>query len=130
MRDALCPPPGACPKLWRTYEYEWSIGEVWRASDWVERSIFIGLALMLVYTVFVVARFFRRYYSVRRVFVPDSTGPSQQSQESFVVDLSRGVATLKSIASAAPFLGLAGTCYGILGGFYGLAGEHMLESDR
>lgn len=37
--------------------------------------------------------------------------------ENLIAELSRGVATLKSIAAAAPFLGLAGTCYGILAVF-------------
>jgi hypothetical protein len=35
-------------------------------------------------------------------------------QKVLLADLSRGVGTLKAIASAAPFLGLAGTSYGIL----------------
>ena len=119
----ILPPPGACPKLWRTYGYEWSIGGIWRGSDGVERLIFIGLAFMLVYTVLVTGRFFRRYYFARREFcarLADSTPESQRIRKNLVAELSRGVGTLKSIAAAAPFLGLAGTCYGILGGFYGL----------
>jgi hypothetical protein len=62
---------------------------------------------MLVYTFFVTARFFSRYCF----------------QKILVVELRSGVETLKSIAAAAPFLGLAGTCYGILGGFHGIAME-------
>jgi len=108
--------------LWRTYGYDSSIEYIWRSSDLVERLIFIALALMLVYTVFVVIRFFNCYYSWResRALLSDSTGTSQTGQKRLVADLSRGVGTLKAIASAAPFLGLAGTCYGILGGFHGL----------
>jgi hypothetical protein len=112
-----------CPKLWLTYGHEWSIGYIWRWSDWVERSILIGLALMLGYTVFVVVRFFRRYYLARREsgsLFPDPMRVSQPGYKGLVAELSRGLATLKSIASAAPFLGLAGTCYGMLEGFYGL----------
>ena len=78
---------------------------------------------MLGYTVFVVVRFFRRYYLARRdsgSFFPDPMRVSQPGYKSLVAELSRGLATLKSIASAAPFLGLAGTCYGMLEGFYGL----------
>jgi hypothetical protein len=84
-------------------------------------SFFIALALMLVYTVFVTARFFRRYFSARRKcrsFESGATPASQRNQKNLIAELSRGVATLKSIASAAPFLGLAGTCYGILAAFY------------
>jgi hypothetical protein len=90
---------------------------MWRASDLVECLIFIGLALLLAYTVFVTVRFFRRYFLGRRkpfVLFADCTPSSEQSRKNFVADLSRGVGTLQSIAFAAPFLGLAGTYYGIL----------------
>jgi biopolymer transport protein ExbB len=112
---------GACPNLWRTYGYDSSIEYIWRSSDLVERLIFVALALMLVYTVFVVTRFFRCYYSVQReslALLTDSTGTSQTRQKRLASALSRGVGTLKAMASAAPFLGLAGTCYGIVGGFH------------
>jgi hypothetical protein len=105
------------------YEYEWSIGDIWRWSDWVERSIFVALALMLGYTAFVVVRFSRRYYLAHRescALFPDSIGASQPGHKRLVAELSRGVGTLRAIAAAAPFLGLAGTCYGMLEGFYGL----------
>lgn len=103
--------------MWRAYGYELSVGYIWRWSDWVERSIFIVLALMLCYNVFIVSRFFHRYYLARReslAHAPDSGRASQLSRTRAVVDLSRGLPTVKSIASAAPFLGLAGACYGIL----------------
>jgi biopolymer transport protein ExbD len=109
--------PGVRPDLRQTDGYESSIEEMWRVSDWMECLIFIGLALMLVYTVFVAARFFRRYFSARREFCSlESSGApaSQRNQKNLIAELSRGVATLKSIASTAPFLGLAGTCYGML----------------
>jgi biopolymer transport protein ExbB/TolQ/biopolymer transport protein ExbD len=100
---------------------------VWRSSDWVERGIFIALALMLAYTVFVLLRFSRRYYLARgesRAFEPDSWRAVQRSQRTLVADLSRGLRPLKAIASAAPFLGLAGTSYWILGGlFFGYSGS-------
>ncbi len=89
---------------------------MWRVSDLVECLIFIGLALMLGYAAFVVARFSRRYYLARResgALFPDSLPASQPGNERLLAELSRGVGTLKSIAAAAPFLGLAGTCYGI-----------------
>lgn len=107
---------------------------MWRASDLVECLIFVGLALMLAYTAFVTVRFFRRYLLGRRtafVLFADCTPSSEQSKKNLVADLSRGVGTLQSIALAAPFLGLAGTYYGILclfargyafGGYVGLIG--------
>lgn len=90
---------------------------MWRVSDLVECLIFIGLALMLAYTAFVAIRFSLRYYPACRKFrglLSESTVGSQTSRKVLVADLSRGVGTLKAIASAAPFLGLAGTSYGIL----------------
>jgi len=47
----------------------------------------------------------------------------QRSQRNLAADLSLGVGTLKSIASTAPFLGLAGTCFGILSAFRGTGME-------
>jgi biopolymer transport protein ExbD len=117
------PTPGECLNLWQNYGYELSIGEIWGGSDGVERLIFIALALMLGYTVFVVVRFSPRYLLSRREFLADSTPAAQRDKKNFVADLSRGVGTLRSIAAAAPFLGLAGTCYGILSGFHGMAME-------
>lgn len=90
---------------------------MWRASDLVECLIFIGLALMLAYTVFVSIRFSLRYYSACRKFrdlLSESTVGVQTGQKALIADLSRGVGKLKAIASAAPFLALAGTIYGIL----------------
>lgn len=78
---------------------------------------------MLGYTAFVVVRFSRRYYLARResrAFLAGSIRSPEQGHKSLVAELGRGVGTLKAIASAAPFLGLAGTSYGVLAGFYRL----------
>jgi biopolymer transport protein ExbD len=90
---------------------------IWASPDWFERLILIVLGLLLAYTVFVFTRFFYRYCSARRQsreFVPDSTHAFRRNQKGIIAELSHGAETLKSIASTAPFLGLAGTCYGIL----------------
>jgi biopolymer transport protein ExbD len=100
--------------LWPTHGYREIIAEMWRVSDAVECLIFASLALMLVYTVFVTARFFRRYFVVRRESRSDFALSSQRNQKNLIAELNRGVGTLKVIASYAPFLGLAGTCYGTL----------------
>jgi biopolymer transport protein ExbB/TolQ/biopolymer transport protein ExbD len=100
-----------------TYGYKQVIAEMWRASDLIECLIFLALALMLVYTLFVTARFFRRYFLARRksfFYGSGATAESQQSKKNFIAELSCGVGTLKAIAAYAPFLGLAGTAYGIL----------------
>ena len=96
---------------------------MWRVSDlWVEWLIFVLLFFMLAYTVLVTARFFRRYVSAHRKSSAAELGsapPSQRCDKNLVVRTSwRAVENLKSIASAAPFLGLAGTCYGILAMFF------------
>src|SRR5690242_6499136 len=108
--------PGACLNSFRTDACVWSIAYVWHSSDSVERFFFIALAVMLAYIVFVPMRFSRRYYLVRResrTFLGDSLCAVQRSQRTFLADLSRGLGTVKAIASAAPFLGLAATSYWI-----------------
>jgi hypothetical protein len=99
--------------LKQTCGYESTIAAMWRVSDLVECLIFISLALMLVYTVFVTARFFRLY------FLTASAPDSQRSTKNLVAELSRGLGTLKAISSSAPFLGLAGSSYVILALFCG-----------
>jgi hypothetical protein len=93
----------------------WSVGYIWRSSDWIERGIFISFSLILAYAVLVLCRFVRLCYFNRTT---SSTSAKY---------LSRELPTLKAIAAEAPFLGLAGTGYGILGGmmsgvFFGYSG--------
>jgi biopolymer transport protein ExbD len=119
--------PGACLNSFQTDACDWTIPYVWHSSDWVERGFFIALALMLVHIGFVLIRFSRRYYLARResrAFIGESWCAVQRSQRDSVADLSRGLRTLKAITSAAPFLGLAGTSYWILGGLsFGYSGS-------
>jgi biopolymer transport protein ExbB/TolQ/biopolymer transport protein ExbD len=105
---------GADHNLRQTYGNEQIVRQMWGAADLVEYFIFFTLALMLVYTVFVTARFFRRYLPARRESSADLALASQRCKKDLIAELSRGVETLRSIAFAAPFLGLAGTCYGML----------------
>jgi len=89
----------------------------------VQRGTFIGLALMLAYTFFVLIRFLRccllaRFESRKvQLEAPDL----QARKRKLVGDLTRGLGILKAIGSAAPFLGLVGTSYGILAEFSGWA---------
>jgi len=118
--------PGVCLSVWPTDECAWSIAEIWRWSDLVLRAIYISLALMLVYTLFVVIRFFRRYRLASRElghFESESSSEFLRSARTIVADLSRGLGTLRAVATTAPFLGLAGTCYGILGSFHSVGGS-------
>jgi biopolymer transport protein ExbD len=79
------------------------------------------LALMLARVIFVVARAAYRHRSIRR---PPSTDTNSQEfqrvRKMFAADLSLRLHTLRWIAETAPFLGLAGSCVGILGSFTGI----------
>lgn len=107
----------ACLSLWPTDTCEWSIIDIWRWSDLLQRAIYISLALMLVYTFFVLIRFIHYYVFVRRQFRgpgcdcdADRVPPLKQ----VIADLNRGLGILRAAAFGAPFLALAGTSYGIL----------------
>ena len=103
--------------MWQTDECAWSVQYIWRWSDLLQRGIDIGLALMLAYTFFVLIRFLRRSLLARlesRNINPASSSDSLPGQKDLIADLSRGLWTLKAIGTAAPFLGLVGTSYGIL----------------
>jgi biopolymer transport protein ExbD len=100
---------------------------LWRYSDWIERLVFVALALMLAYTFFVLIRFSRHHYLARReshAFEADSWPAFEGGKRRLVDDLSRGLRTLKAITFSAPFLGLAGASYGILAALsFGVAME-------
>jgi biopolymer transport protein ExbB len=118
--------PGTCLISWQTDGCQWSLGYLWGRWDWIERSVLVTLALMFAYTVFIVIRFFCRYYLGRRTlqdFKPDHYPDVRRTDLKLVADLTPGIEMLKGIASAAPFLGLAGTCYAFLAGFRNISGS-------
>jgi biopolymer transport protein ExbD len=116
--------PIACLNPWQTNGGEWSIRNLWRYSDWIERLVFVALALMLAYTFFVLIRFSRHHYLARRESHALEADSWPAFERRFVADLSRGLRTLKAITFSAPFLGLAGTSYGILAALsFGVAME-------
>ena len=101
---------GACPSFWQAYGgCEWSIRYLWRGMCWFVRLDVIVLALMLIYVVAVGTRIYCRYLLARRTRGSDDAGRGR-----LATDLSVEVGGLRSIASIAPYLGLAGTCVGIL----------------
>src|SRR5580765_6073385 len=114
--------PSLTPRA-QTEACAWSVEYILRRSDVVQRGTFIGLALMLAYTFFVLIRFLRccllaRFESRKvQLEAPDL----QARKRKLVGDLTRGLGILKAIGSAAPFLGLVGTSYGILAEFSGWA---------
>jgi hypothetical protein len=75
----------------------------------------IALALMLARVIAIVGHAAYRYLSIRR-----SPATDPNSREMFAAELSLRLYTLRSIAHTAPFLGLAGSCVGILDSFTGI----------
>lgn len=103
---------GACLN---PYGCEWGIGYLWRWMNWIGHADVYVLAVLLVYGVSVFVRVSWRYWLARRAREID--------RRKLVADLSTAVRSLKSIAFTAPYLGLAGTCFGIMGMFRGIAME-------
>jgi biopolymer transport protein ExbD len=85
--------------------------------NWIVRIDVIVLALMLVCVVVVVTRIFYRYHLAR----PDTDSASRGK---LAAVLSVELGSLKAIATSAPYLGLAGTCVGIMSGL-GFGGIDM-----
>ncbi|HEY6338275.1 MAG TPA: MotA/TolQ/ExbB proton channel family protein, partial [Candidatus Sulfotelmatobacter sp.] len=88
----------------------------------MQRIDLFALALMLVYVVIVLSHVSYKYRSARRVEDAD-TEMFHRRRRKLAADLSGEVSSLKSVAFAAPYLGLAGTCVGILGIFRGYSGS-------
>src|SRR5215469_6341749 len=103
---------GACLNL---YECEWGIGYLWRWMNWIGHGDVYVLALLLAYSLAVFLRVSCHYCLVRRACNIDSS-----VRMKLVGDLSTAATCLKSISFTAPYLGLAGTCFGIMGIFRGI----------
>lgn len=110
---------GVCLISWQAYRSEWSAGYLWRQLDWISRLDVFVLGLILVYVVIIVIRgSSRSHHALRasRALVRDVAGELRNA----ACDLRQGLRTLRSVASTAPYLGLAGTCFGILESFRGV----------
>ncbi len=113
--------------MWPMYggEGEWSISYFWYWLNWIARLDVFVLALMLTYVIAVFSRAFYRYHFAPRAQGSDS--PSREYRE-FIGELSIKAGSIKAIASAAPYVGLVGTCFGISSVFRGFAMEkHMVQ---
>jgi len=102
---------GDCSNSWQ-YGCEWTIGYLWHSAFLFERLVLIVLALMLARTALIFLRV--SYRSLRRAGSTDITNPARRE---LAVELSRKLRSLRSIFSAAPYLGLMGTCLGIVDAF-------------
>jgi biopolymer transport protein ExbD len=112
--------PGDCLNSWQTYGCEWTVGYLWRWMNWITRLDVIVLTFMLSYVVVVVIHVSCRYHVARRERETDTASPAfQRTRRKLAADLSVKVGNIKSIASTAPYLGLAGTCIGLLSVFRG-----------
>jgi biopolymer transport protein ExbD len=114
--------PETCPNPWYFGGCEPTIEYLWRWTDSWERWVLYALALTLAYVVVVAARVSHRYYSARRAEPVDTASNEfQRARKKLIADLSLRVQGLKSVAATAPYLGLLGTCVGILGMFHAIA---------
>ncbi len=98
--------------MWPMYggEGEWSISYFWYWLNWIARLDVFVLALMLTHVIAVFSRAFYRYHFAPRAQGSDS--PSREYRE-LIGELSIEAGSIKSIAAAAPYVGLVGTCFGI-----------------
>ena len=112
-----------CPNPWYFGGCEPAIEYLWRWTPSWERWVLYTLALMLAYLLIVAARVSYRYYLARRTEATDlSSDQFRRARKQLIADLSVKVGGLKSVVVAAPYLGLVGTCVGMLGGFTGYSG--------
>lgn len=102
---------------------------MWRSTDYFRRLDLFLLALMLACVAVLIIR---SSYRVNRAGcltlrdfrrVGTAVQTPQRSLRELIADSLRAVRALKAIASAAPFLGLVGTCEGILNMFPARADE-------
>ena len=101
---------------WQPGGCEWTVGYLWRWMSPFGRLDVIVLALMLIYVFAVAIRVCWRCYLSRRTHGVDSA-----ARRTLAARLNIKLGTLKSIAITAPYLGLVGTCEGILNAFGGIA---------
>jgi biopolymer transport protein ExbD len=94
---------------WQSGGCEWTIRYLWRWMSAFGRYDVIVLALMLIYVFAAIIHVCCRYYLARHARADDSA-----SRRKLATFLSSKLRILKSIALTAPYLGLAGTCVGIL----------------
>lgn len=113
-----------CPNSWLTNPCESIFEYSWRSSDLIQRSILVFLALMLVYTLFAVVRSCRIYARFGKLSDFEQEFSTEFPRKNFVAEFKPAIGALRGIASAAPYLGLAGTSYGILAALsYGYVGS-------
>src|ERR1700728_804167 len=104
----------ACTRSWQTYGCECGIPCLWQSIGLLRRLDLIVLALMLARVIAIVGHAAYRCHSIQR-----SPEIDTNSWKMVAAELSLRLYILRSIAHTAPFLGLAGSCVGILDSFTG-----------
>jgi len=105
------------------YGYEWGFRYLWRWMNWLQHLDVFVLVLMLVHVAVLLIRVSHRCHFARLAEATDNASVVfQRGRRKLVADLNLKVSSLKSIASTAPFLGLVGTCIGVLNAFRGGSG--------
>ena len=115
-----------CVTSWQAYGREWTVFYLWDRLDWISHLDVFVLAAMLAHVAIVFSR--DSYYR------NEACRESGARTRALIIDRNRRVRILQSIATAAPYLGLAGTCFGILDSFRGIgmqrdAAKAMLTTD-
>src|ERR1700730_7785907 len=106
------------------YGFAWSFRFLWRWMNWWQRIDVIVLALMLAYIVVVLIHVSYHYRLACRAEAIDGDPITfHRDRRKLVADLNIKVGALNSIAFVAPYLGLAGTCTGIVTGLSGVGIE-------
>lgn len=96
----------------------WTVDYIWRRMHWPTRLDVLVLEAMLAYVIVVVIYVSYRCHAAHRE--NGSGSPDRQSKPSLrklICGLSIRITNLKTIATVAPYLGLGGTCLGILFAF-------------
>ena len=103
---------------------EWGVCYFWFCMNWIARLDILLLALMLICVIVIFGRALYLYPFARR---QEHRAASREYRE-LIAQLSIEASSIKSTASAAPFVGLVGTCFGISSVFRGFTMEkHMVQ---
>jgi len=99
---------------------EWSVVSLWRGTNALERAVLVVLAFMLIRVVAMGTDCCYRYRSAALAKALKSK--DDDAKRRIATELSLKLGSLRSIFTTAPYLGLVGSCSGILSIFRGYDG--------
>lgn len=106
--------PEVCLDSWQGNPCESVFRHAWRSWDLIERGFFVALALMLAYTAYALVRFLLRTTHYDSQNFEETASTQLLRSKRLLAEMSPSMGALRGIAATAPYLGLAGTAYGIL----------------